>query len=192
MRGFQSQRLRDALLATPSRQALVMSLQTHLLESTPRPDVLGRMVCRSLRAHVPRRPRVRIRGRKPSEARVRRGREVPVAYVRRALRNRPPTARRPARHPQSRDVSAIRASSHARSTSRRLRARPGRSTVGRSTVYCHLLPQSIETNPSCDFAVSAIPANCKGLVRFVVTPYDCWGNAGAPIASDWTSPDKLR
>ena len=55
------------------------------------------------------------------------------------------------------------------------------------------MPESMETEPvACDFAVSAIPANCKGLVRFVVTPYDCWGNAGAPIASDWTSPDKLR
>ena len=55
------------------------------------------------------------------------------------------------------------------------------------------MPESMETEPvACDFAVSAIPANCQGLVRFVVTPYDCWGNAGAPIASDWMSPDKLR
>ena len=55
------------------------------------------------------------------------------------------------------------------------------------------MPESQETEPvACDFAVSAIPANCKGLVRFVVTPYDCWGNAGAPIASDWIAPEKLR
>ena len=48
-----------------------------------------------------------------------------------------------------------------------------------------------ETEPvTCDFAVSSIPANCKGQIRFVVTPYDCWGNAGMPIASAWVSPEK--
>ncbi len=37
---------------------------------------------------------------------------------------------------------------------------------------------------SCLFPASAIP-NGGYRVRFVVTPYDCWGNAGKPIASAW-------
>ena len=37
----------------------------------------------------------------------------------------------------------------------------------------------------CLFAASAIPKGRGLRVRFVVTPYDCWGNAGEPIASAW-------
>lgn len=36
---------------------------------------------------------------------------------------------------------------------------------------------------TCHFPVRELPERHK--LRFVVTPYDCWGNAGRPIASDW-------
>jgi len=35
----------------------------------------------------------------------------------------------------------------------------------------------------CNFPAAHIPTNAE--VRFVVTPLDCWGNAGSPIASAW-------
>ena len=40
---------------------------------------------------------------------------------------------------------------------------------------------------SCLFPAAAIPTGPRGHVRFVVTPYDCWGNAGPSIASGWMS-----
>lgn len=53
------------------------------------------------------------------------------------------------------------------------------------------LAESMDTVPcTCDFPLSELPANRK--VRFVVTPYDCWGNAGEPIASDWVVPGSLK
>lgn len=36
---------------------------------------------------------------------------------------------------------------------------------------------------SCNFPADHIPTTEE--TRFVVTPFDCWGNAGAPIASAW-------
>lgn len=36
---------------------------------------------------------------------------------------------------------------------------------------------------TCNFPVRELPVNRK--LRFVVTPYDCWGNAGRPISSKW-------
>ena len=47
-----------------------------------------------------------------------------------------------------------------------------------------LLPEQHDRAPAtCAFAKSEVPL--KREVRFVVTPRDCWGNAGAPIASEW-------
>lgn len=40
----------------------------------------------------------------------------------------------------------------------------------------------------CLFPAAAIPKRFGGRVRFVVTPYDCWGNAGAPLVGDWREP----
>lgn len=40
---------------------------------------------------------------------------------------------------------------------------------------------------TCDFNYAALPRNCKGRIRFVVTPFDSWGNAGGAIMSDWMS-----
>jgi len=48
------------------------------------------------------------------------------------------------------------------------------------------MSEARETEPvTCDFAVSALPRNCKGRIRFVVTPFDSWENPGPSIASDW-------
>lgn len=38
---------------------------------------------------------------------------------------------------------------------------------------------------ACNFPAAEMPT--RGEVRFVVTPYDCWNNAGAPLASEWKS-----
>lgn len=38
---------------------------------------------------------------------------------------------------------------------------------------------------SCLFAAASLPWEPKGTLRFVVTPYDCWGNAGQPIVGMW-------
>jgi len=44
--------------------------------------------------------------------------------------------------------------------------------------------ESRDTVPcACHFPVRELPQKRK--LRFVVTPYDCWGNAGKPITSDW-------
>ncbi len=37
----------------------------------------------------------------------------------------------------------------------------------------------------CRFALSAVPP--MRAVRFVVTPFNCWGKAGDPVASDWAT-----
>lgn len=44
----------------------------------------------------------------------------------------------------------------------------------------------------CLFPAVAIPAGGGVRVRFVVTPYDCWGNAGHSIASGWSSFAEIR
>lgn len=44
---------------------------------------------------------------------------------------------------------------------------------------------------SCDFNYAALPRNCRGRIRFVVTPFDCWGNAGRPIMSEWMKTDDI-
>lgn len=37
----------------------------------------------------------------------------------------------------------------------------------------------------CLFPLSAIPTGFSGRIRFVVTPYDCWGNAGPELVGEW-------
>lgn len=44
---------------------------------------------------------------------------------------------------------------------------------------------------TCDFNAAIIPRNCKAKVRFTVTPYDCWGNAGKPLVGEWFEIEKL-
>lgn len=44
---------------------------------------------------------------------------------------------------------------------------------------------------TCVFDYTALPRNCKGRIRFVVTPFDSWGNSGRPIASDWMGIEQL-
>ena len=38
---------------------------------------------------------------------------------------------------------------------------------------------------SCLFSASAVPVGYGIRVRFVVTPFDCWGNAGSPLVTRW-------
>ena len=59
-----------------------------------------------------------------------------------------------------------------------------------SPKFC--LEESRETEQcTCDFAVSALPKRCRGKIRFVVTPIDCWYNEGKAIASEWIDLDKM-
>lgn len=44
---------------------------------------------------------------------------------------------------------------------------------------------------TCDFNYAILPHNCNGRIRFVVTPFDSWGNAGRPIMSEWLMTDDL-
>jgi hypothetical protein len=46
------------------------------------------------------------------------------------------------------------------------------------------MPEALDAAPvECAFAREAIPKERD--VRFIVRPFDCWGNAGTPIASEW-------
>ncbi|MBQ6248354.1 MAG: metallophosphoesterase [Kiritimatiellae bacterium] len=46
------------------------------------------------------------------------------------------------------------------------------------------MPEALDTAPvECAFAQEAIPKERD--VRFIVRPFDCWGNAGEAIRSDW-------
>jgi hypothetical protein len=46
------------------------------------------------------------------------------------------------------------------------------------------MPEALDTAPvECAFAREALPKDRD--IRFVVRPFDCWGNAGTPIASEW-------
>lgn len=52
--------------------------------------------------------------------------------------------------------------------------------------------ESRDTAPcACNFNYAALPRNCRGRIRFVVTPFDSWGNAGRPIVSEWLQPEKI-
>jgi hypothetical protein len=47
-----------------------------------------------------------------------------------------------------------------------------------------LQPESLDTEAcTCAFRGDVIPRNRD--VRFLVVPFDCWGNAGRSIRSDW-------
>ena len=46
------------------------------------------------------------------------------------------------------------------------------------------MPEALDAAPvECAFAREAIPKERD--VRFIVRPFDCWGNAGDAIRSDW-------
>ena len=47
------------------------------------------------------------------------------------------------------------------------------------------MPEALDAAPvECAFAPEVIPKNRD--IRFVVRPFDCWGNVGDPIASEWS------